>query len=1030
MMSPHQKKKITVARLGCWNVRSMKNDQKEAESMMKMKAILAECGAVEVSTTGRREGQDLDVAGLVETNMDATGEEDVEDWKIYHSGSKQREGVSLAVRRRVAHLVTTWRPVSGRLVYVDMKVAKGKPWRIIAAYAPTATKEHQKETEKFYRDLTRTVAGVSRWTVLGDMNARLPMGATDITGRHGRSSNQRPNLNTPALAAFLRENAAHSSASYFQHGHHHYATWRNPGTGKRFGTIGWQQIDHVCYSNSMRGCVQDTKVAQEAWATFPGQDHQLLVSQVRVDAFGWYGKKRKRGTARKCHELPRPAAADPEKKEKYNERVTKLTESGKTLQEAVTRAANEVWGEEKQEKPWISAEFRELWAERRQAITDGEEQKARKILKAMKRMERRDQARFVDEICREAEDHFERRGHAPAIRVVAKLGGKKAAKKTRNIQPPLTHEKETAYSAEGRAEMHRRFFAEVFGGGEPESYPDPPTEEPGRRTAAGANADVEVTDKEIAAAIDRLGGGKAAGTDGMVKEHVMLMNEQNKKKVFDAVREYWRKGKMSAAEVRSLITVLPKPGKDHRQTDGWRPISLLNFLAKVYASLLYMRLAGPINAVLSEEQNGFRPYRRATDNTATLKNLTQQRHREGKTTHACFIDLRQCFDRVPRGLIARALQYYEIPAALQERFWALYEGHSFCVKREGRRSAETKTRTGTKQGCLLSPLIYNLVANFVFEHLPGQRSNGEAAGVGFESSGLLEGEAALRHVLRDLQFADDTVLLEETQEGLEELTRKACDLLKAFGLEVNYKKTKFMIFGGQDEQTQTIVTAGGRIARVFEFEYLGTILTEDCHEARDIENRITLAQKKYGELSGIFNNPRTPAKLKIKILKAFVLPVAVWGCESWSLVASERATLDTWWNKKLRHCLGVTKWDHIRTEEILQRTGQIPLPRLVEERRLRYYGHVVRYPQDRWVRKILGISGNGAARGRGALKTWRTQVEHDLQRRGGERKDAEERGKWREVVKREPQEVQARPRAAMPLTIQQHQRNIGRRREI
>eukprot|EP00392_Amoebophrya_sp_AT5.2_P016382 g16643.t1 len=164
----------------------MKNDQKEAESMMKMKAILAECGAVEVSTTGRREGQDLDVAGLVETNMDATGEEDVEDWKIYHSGSKQREGVSLAVRRRVAHLVTTWRPVSGRLVYVDMKVAKGKPWRIIAAYAPTATKEHQKETEKFYRDLTRTVAGVSRWTVLGDMNARLPMGATDITGSEER----------------------------------------------------------------------------------------------------------------------------------------------------------------------------------------------------------------------------------------------------------------------------------------------------------------------------------------------------------------------------------------------------------------------------------------------------------------------------------------------------------------------------------------------------------------------------------------------------------------------------------------------------------------------------------------------------------------------------------------------------------------------------------------------------------------------------------------------------------------------------
>jgi len=71
--------------------------------------------------------------------------------------------------------------------------------------------------------------------------------------------------------------------------------------------------------------------------------------------------------------------------------------------------------------------------------------------------------------------------------------------------------------------------------------------------------------------------------------------------------------------------------------------------------------------------------------------------------------------------------------------------------------------------------------------------------------------------------------------------------------------------------------------------------------------------------------------------------------------------------------------------EILKKTGQVPLSRLVEERRLRYYGHVVRYPQDRWVRKVLGSESGSAVRGRGALKTWRSQVESDLQRRGGKR---------------------------------------------
>eukprot|EP00392_Amoebophrya_sp_AT5.2_P016081 g16324.t1 len=188
---------------------------------MKLKAILAECGAM-VNARGETEGQDLDVAGLVETNNSLEGEEEVEGWKLFHAGSRTREGASLAVRRRIVHLVKDWRPVSGRIVYIDLKVAKGRPWRVIAAYAPTATKEHKKETEKFYADLRRTVAGVTRWTILGDMNARLPFGPSPITGRHGRRCNQKPNLNTPALTAFLLENAAHSSASYFQHGHHGY----------------------------------------------------------------------------------------------------------------------------------------------------------------------------------------------------------------------------------------------------------------------------------------------------------------------------------------------------------------------------------------------------------------------------------------------------------------------------------------------------------------------------------------------------------------------------------------------------------------------------------------------------------------------------------------------------------------------------------------------------------------------------------------------------------------------------------------
>ncbi|CAD7926976.1 unnamed protein product, partial [Amoebophrya sp. A120] len=118
------------------------------------------------------------------------------------------------------------------------------------------------------------------------------------------------------------------------------------------------------------------------------------------------------------------------------------------------------------------------------------------------------------------------------------------------------------------------------------------------------------------------------------------------------------------------ITVLPKPGKDHGEAAGWRPIALLNFLSKVYASLLYLKIAGPIGDIMSENQAGF-----------------------------------------------RTMQHYKMPQHTQDRFWALYNGHSFAVKRDGATSSKTETKTGTKQGCLLSPIIFNLCFQYVLERV-------------------------------------------------------------------------------------------------------------------------------------------------------------------------------------------------------------------------------------------------------------------------------------------------------------------------
>ncbi|CAD7931344.1 unnamed protein product, partial [Amoebophrya sp. A25] len=156
----------------------------------------------------------------------------------------------------------------------------------------------------------------------------------------------------------------------------------------------------------------------------------------------------------------------------------------------------------------------------------------------------------------------------------------------------------------------------------------------------------------------RLKTGKAAGRDQLKKERYELLSAHRKSLVREKVRKYWREGALDEGEVDSLIVVLPKPGKDHSSTAGWRPIALLNFFARIFASALCLRLVGPIDQALSEAQAGYRPYRRAIDNTLALKLAIQARAAVGRAASVCFVDLTQAFDTVPRKLVARAFEAY------------------------------------------------------------------------------------------------------------------------------------------------------------------------------------------------------------------------------------------------------------------------------------------------------------------------------------------------------------------------------------
>ena len=101
----------------------------------------------------------------------------------------------------------------------------------------------------------------------------------------------------------------------------------------------------------------------------------------------------------------------------------------------------------------------------------------------------------------------------------------------------------------------------------------------------------------------------------------------------------------------------------------------------------------------------------------------------------------------------------------------------------------------------------------------------------------------------------------------------------------------------------------------------------------------------------------------------FIYPTVTHGSETWAYGKREAKILDTWWMRLMRRVRGVTICDRMRSAEILKDLKVSPLSELVEERQLRYLGHIQRYPDGRWVKFAMTAERPGQTK-TGKKKQW------------------------------------------------------------
>uniref|UniRef100_A0A6P7F603 Uncharacterized protein LOC114326697 n=1 Tax=Diabrotica virgifera virgifera TaxID=50390 RepID=A0A6P7F603_DIAVI len=103
-----------------------------------------------------------------------------------------------------------------------------------------------------------------------------------------------------------------------------------------------------------------------------------------------------------------------------------------------------------------------------------------------------------------------------------------------------------------------------------------------------------------------------------------------------------------------------------------------------------------------------------------------------------------------------------------------------------------------------------------------------------------------------------------------------------YGLQMNVKKTKFMIISKQHTVGRLDIE-GKQVERVNNYKYLGDWVNENNGQGREIRTRIEIARQAFIKMKKMFVNRDLPLELRIKALRCYVFSTLLYGLESWTL---------------------------------------------------------------------------------------------------------------------------------------------------
>lgn len=411
---------------------------------------------------------------------------------------------------------------------------------------------------------------------------------------------------------------------------------------------------------------------------------------------------------------------------------------------------------------------------------------------------------------------------------------------------------------------------------------------------ADLSFNANITIFEVKKAIDGAKKGKACGIDGIPSE--VLQNDTSVLFLHTLFNVCFSNGTVPSIWGKCIINPIPKPSMtDSRDPLSYRGIALASAMYKIYCNILNARLScwAEHNDKIADEQNGFRKKRSTIDHLSTLTSIIDTRKQVKKATFCAFIDFSKAYDFINRDKLWKRLNEIGVAGNMWRAVKSIYSSVSSCIRVNSFKTDWFDVNCGLRQGCILSPLLFNLYINDLTIFL---KSLNIGVNVDNDCIGIL-------------LYADDIVLLAENQLDLQRLLNALHDWCNINDMFINRDKSKVVHFRPASMPRSDVIFKCGVnvLETIGTYTYLGIVLSEyldfnvtaKC-VAQSASRALGLLIAKCKLVGGV------PYNVFSKLYDSVVWPVIAYGAPVWGYKAF--SCINAIHNRAMRFFLGVGKY--------------------------------------------------------------------------------------------------------------------------